>query len=101
MCKEKTMQKVRIRRGNVILRVDELDVQRYLNMGYDVTDDHGNIVKAAVPTDYGTLRKLYVENTEKIKLLEEQIADLTKKLMDAEAKKPAPKKKTTKAAEKE
>ena len=91
----------RVERGNVVMYVDDKDVQRYLNLGYNITDEFGNILKASIPTDLGTLQKFFIEHTEKIKLLEGQIADLTKQLMDAEAKKPAPKKKTTKAADKE
>ena len=78
------MAKVRIQRGNVVLKVEEFEVPRYLQLGYDLTDDSGKVVKEAVPHDVGTLHKYYIEHTAKIAELEQTISDLTNKLMTAE-----------------
>ena len=68
---------VRIERGNVVLKVQEHEVQRYLRLGYNVTDDAGNVLKEAIPNDLGTLQKHYVEHKKKIEELEAIVAKLT------------------------
>ena len=71
---------VRIERGNVVLNVEDYDVDRYLSMGYNVTDEQGNILRKAVPTQLGELQKAYVENMATIEMLTAQVAELTAKL---------------------
>ena len=78
------MAKVRVQRGNVVLKVEDYEVQRYLQLGYDVTDTQGNVLKEAVPHDLGTLHKYYIEHTAKIAELEQTISNLTDKLIEAE-----------------
>ena len=68
---------VRIERGNVVLKVQEHEVQRYLTLGYNVTDDEGNIIKGAIPNDLGTLQRFYVEHKKRIDELESIVAKLT------------------------
>lgn len=68
---------VRIERGNVVLKVQEHEVQRYLNLGYNVTDDEGKILKEALPNDLGLLQKCYIEHKKKIEELETIVAKLT------------------------
>ena len=68
---------VRIERGNVVLKVQEHEVQRYLKLGYNVTDDNGTILKEAIPNDMGTLQKHYVESKKRIEELEDIVAKLT------------------------
>ena len=68
---------VRIERGNVVLRVQEHEVQRYLKLGYNVTDDTGKVLQEAIPNDLGTLQKHYVESRKKIEELEAIVAKLT------------------------
>lgn len=74
------MAKVRVERGNVVLRVEEYEIQHYLNLGYNVTDEAGTVIQASIPNDIGTLRAAYVEHLAKISALEKQVADLTSKL---------------------
>lgn len=68
---------VRIERGNVVLKVQEYEVARYLKLGYNVTDDKGKILKEALPNDVGTLQRFYVEHKKKIEELEAIVAKLT------------------------
>lgn len=68
---------VRIERGNVVLKVQEHEVQRYLKMGYNVTDDTGRVLKEAIPNDLGTLQKHYIDNKKRIEELEAEVARLT------------------------
>lgn len=67
---------VQVERGNTVLRISKDDVQRYLDQGYNLIDSNGNVLKASVPRDLGTLQKAYVDHTNKIKELEEEIAKL-------------------------
>lgn len=68
---------VRIERGNVVLKVQEHEVQRYLKLGYNVTDNTGKVLKEAIPNDLGTLQRYYVEHKKKIEELEAIVAKLT------------------------
>ena len=68
---------VRIERGNVVLKVQEHEVQRYLKLGYNVTDDTGKVLQEALPNDLGTLQKCYIEHKKKIEELEAIVAKLT------------------------
>jgi len=87
----------RVQRGNVVLNVAEDEVSRYLQLGYDLTSTDGTVLQAAIPHDYSTLQKLYLDHTAKISELEDTIAKLTAELSEAKrakattakAKKPA------------
>lgn len=68
---------VRIERGNVVLKVQEHEVQRYLKLGYNVTDETGKVLQEALPNDLGTLQKFYVEHKKRIEELEAIVAKLT------------------------
>ena len=68
----------RVQRDNVLLDIKESEVQRYLDLGFNVLDEGGNIIKQCVPTDEGTLRMFYIEHTEKIEQLEAEVAKLKK-----------------------
>lgn len=67
---------VKIERGNVVLRVPEYDVQRYLDQGFNLLDDKGNIIKQSVPNDVGTLRKAFEDHIKRIEELEKENAEL-------------------------
>ena len=71
---------VRVERGNVVLKVKDDEVQHYLNLGYNVTDDTGKILQRSIPTSLGELQAAYITNTQKIAELEDTIAKLTAEL---------------------
>lgn len=68
--------KIRVERGNVVLHVWESEKRHYLNMGYNVTDEFGNILEETVPNDLGTLQRFYVDGKKKIADLEAQVKEL-------------------------
>lgn len=70
----------RVERGNVVLTVKDHEVQHYLNLGYNLTDDAGNVLKRAIPTNIGELQTAYLEHTKKIAELEDTVAKLTAQL---------------------
>ena len=88
---------VRIERGNVVLKVQEHEVQRYLKLGYNVTDDSGKVLQEALPNDLGLLQKYYIEHKKKIEELEAIVAKLTAEnsLLAASAKPTSTKTKKT------
>lgn len=77
---------VTVQRANVILTVSEQQVDYYLSQGYNVIDEHGNVIKASMPKDLGTLQKAYADHVAEIEALKEEIRKLK------EPKKPAKKK---------
>lgn len=70
----------RVERGNVVLKVKDYEVQHYLNLGYNLTDETGNILKHAIPKNVGELQVAYLEHTKKIAELEDTVAKLTAQL---------------------
>ena len=84
---------VRIERGNVVLKVQDYEVSRYLKMGYNVTDDNGQILQEAIPNDLGTLQKHYLDSKKRIEELEAIVAKLTEEnaLLAKSAKSTTPK----------
>ena len=67
---------VKVERANVVLRVPKDAVSRYMDQGFNVVDNDGNVIQASVPRDLGTLQLAYVQHTEKIKQLEAEIESL-------------------------
>lgn len=67
---------VQVERGNVVLRVPDDDVQRYIDNGYNLIDDNGNVLQSSVPKDLGTLQRAYEEQTARVKELESEIEKL-------------------------
>lgn len=63
-------------RANKFLTVKEDLVQHYLDKGYTLYDDAGNILKEPVIKDMATMREAYACSQEKIKKLEKTIQDL-------------------------
>ena len=70
----------RVERGNVVLHIADNEVQHYLQLGYNLTDESGNVISSAIPSNLGVLQKYYVEHTEKIEELEKTITTLTAQL---------------------
>lgn len=71
---------VRVKKANVVLSIKDEEVKRYLNMGYSVIDESGEVVMEAIPTDLHTLQQAYRDNKIQIANLERGIADLRKEL---------------------
>jgi len=67
---------VKVGRANVVLDVNDVDVQHYIDKGYNLLDDDGNVVIEAVPKDLNTLQKAFVEKTKEIEMLKKQLEDL-------------------------
>ena len=70
---------VTVQRANVVLQISPQQIDYYLNQGYDVINDKGEIIQASVPRDLGTLRKAYIEHVAEIEELKEKIKKLEEK----------------------
>ena len=68
--------KVKVRNGNVVFRVDPSEVKKYYEMGYDVYGADGKIEKRAMPTDIPTLQKAFMDHEAEIQKLKEEIRTL-------------------------
>ena len=59
----------KVRRQNVILTIKDDDIQHYLNLGYKVIDENGNVIAGEEP-DY---KQLYFQEKEKNTALESEL----------------------------
>ena len=66
----------KIQRYNVVLDVEDSEVDYYINLGYNLLDDKGAVVKAAMPTDVHTLQSELIKANAKIADLENTIKTL-------------------------
>ena len=66
---------IKVRHGNVVLRVPNYQMQEYLAKGYDVIDEDGKIIKHTTPSDINELKKAYVEHINKIEELETKLSN--------------------------
>ena len=83
---------VKIKRGNVVLKVKPEDVPRYFAMGYDVFNENGDIVKRATPTTIKELQEQLNSAKIEIETMRSEIAELLAKLEEAEQPKVSKKK---------
>ena len=91
---------VRVQRANVVLQVPEEQIKEYLAKGFDVLGDNGQVVQASVPNDVNVLKQKYVEFSNRIKVLEDEIASLKAKKTSTKSEattEEKPKRKTTRA----
>lgn len=70
------MKMVNVQRANVILTVPEDEVEKYYEKGFNILDQYGNILKASVPSDKGTLQKELVSQKQENEKLLKEIAAL-------------------------
>lgn len=71
---------ITIQRGNVVLDIKEQDKDYYIDLGYDVIDEKGNVIEKSLPKNVGLLTKMYREATAEIEVYKKQIDDLQKEI---------------------
>lgn len=77
-----------IKRANVVLHVDDADINHYLELGYNVIDEKGKVIKEAVPTDLKFLQTAYMKQKEEIASLKAEVDKLRLQLV-AQKEEPA------------
>lgn len=85
---------VKVKRGNVVLRVEEIEVNKYMAKGFSVIDGNGNVIRQSVPTEIGQLQKAYSEHLQLLKEKDTEIAKLKSELEALKNTKTAGEKKT-------
>lgn len=79
---------VTVKRANVILDVKDSEVEHYFNIGYDILDENGNVIRPSVPKDIQTLQKAYVDDKAEIKALLEEVESLKDQLAKIKKQRP-------------
>ena len=47
---------LKVKRANVVLRINDTEKQHYLDKGYSILDENGKVVEAAVPKNLAALK---------------------------------------------
>lgn len=76
---------IKISKGNVVLDVKEDFLQTYLNQGYNVVDDRGNVIQRGNPNDVQSLKIALTEANKKIDAYADENAQLQKIIKDLQA----------------
>ena len=74
-----------IRRYNVVLNVPDSEVDYYVNLGYDVIDDKGDVVQKSMSNDVRTLQHELTESRKQVEELKKENAKLTATIKDLQA----------------
>lgn len=76
---------VKISKGNVVLDIKEDFLQSYLNQGYNVVDDNGNVIQRGNPNDVQSLKIALTDANKKIDAYANENAKLQKIIEDLQA----------------
>lgn len=76
---------VKISKGNVVLDVKEDFLQSYLNQGYNVVDDNGNVIQRGNPNDVQSLKIALTDANKKIDAYANENAQLQKIIKNLQA----------------
>lgn len=76
---------VKISKGNVVLDVKEDFLQSYLNQGYNVVDDNGNVIQRGNPNDVQSLKIALTEANKKIDAYTKENAKLQEIIKDLQS----------------
>ena len=71
----------RIQRANVILDVDDSEVGYYTNLGYNLIDTKGNLIKKAMSYDVHTLQQELTDSQAKVEKLEAENKELKTEIL--------------------
>ena len=69
------MAKIIVRRSNEVLRVEDYLKQSFIDNGYDVIDEAGNVIQRAIPSDPIQLKAEVVRLTAEVESLKKQLAE--------------------------
>ena len=90
---------IKVRRDNVILRIEPEQKAYYMGLGYNVVDNAGKVVEETIPTDIASLQRFYKDAKSQIDTLKSRIEELEEE--NARLKKAKPAKKEVVVAEPE
>ena len=73
-------------RGNKVIAIKEESIQKYVDQGFMITDEYGNVIKNTIPVDVPNLKKAYVEHTKEIESLKAENAQLKAQIAELSVK---------------
>lgn len=85
------MDRIMVKKANVVLEVEPEEKDLYVSQGYSVLDENGKVIEEALPNDVNALKII-------IGQLQKEIAEL-KKAAEKPAEKEKPKASTSKKSE--
>ena len=75
-------------RGNKVLRIEEYNIRKYVEQGYNIIGGAGEVLQSAVPTDINVLKKAYTQHVEEISKLKAEVEALKAELAKKAVSKP-------------
>ena len=76
-----------VQRANVVLRVRDEEVDKYLARGFKLLNENGEVIRSATPNDLATFKEAYIRQSKEIEDLNSQIEELKAELEKARQKK--------------
>lgn len=76
-----------VQRANVVLRVRDEEVDKYLARGFRLLNENGEVIRSATPNDLATFKEAYIRQSKEIEDLNSQIEELKAELEKARQKK--------------
>lgn len=77
---------IKVKRGNVVLRIPDVDKQHYVDKGYSVLDSDGKVIEEAISKDVNTLQKALIDSKKEIEKLNHKIQELETENKDLKSK---------------
>ena len=66
---------IRVKRANVLLDISPNEKENYMEKGFSIVDEKGNIIEEALSNNVGELRAQIVEYKETIKKLDTELEE--------------------------
>lgn len=76
-----------VQRANVVLKVRDEEVDKYLARGFSLLNEDGEVIRSATPNDLATFKEAYIRQSKEIEELNSQIEELKAELEKARQKK--------------
>lgn len=76
-----------VQRANVVLKVRDEEVDKYLARGFNLLNENGEVIRSATPNDLATFKEAYIRQSKEIEDLNSQIEELKAELEKARQKK--------------
>lgn len=76
-----------VQRANVVLKVRDEEVDKYLARGFSLLNENGEVIRSATPNDLATFKEAYIRQSKEIEDLNSQIEELKAELEKARQKK--------------
>lgn len=69
-------------KGNRVKPISDTEAQKFLSLGYNITDHNGDVVYEAIPSDVSSLRSAFAKHITQIAELRSQLTTVNAKLAE-------------------